>query len=921
MSAIHTAQLSFPLSSNSSAGTAHAPVIQRSGALRVGYRIICSAKYGPLRPCDFCDCAVFHVERGVSPHALRARCEGCRRGEVAFANLSTERNYPVSTIGTAVAPEMKVVSTSNEPAPKFNGEARDNHWLARNYAGRGFFVYPAMADGKAVVDRRLATTDIHTIDEWWGQWPHAVPVIDLARSKRAVLIAGKEGGVATAEKLFAEHGAVLSTGPAVSINGTHYYYFKHDGGQLGPVPAGLSLCRFIFAPGASLEDSGVAEIHVLRNGAVPPLPDFLRVKPSTIKLLQPDRSAVGEFVDSLFRHANPDAYVSLRAFRDDVDGKPPLFMHWVRVGAPDLVDQICEYIAKAANHADPYVFCPPVATFATPKTAATDNLSEGVALTVECDAGPEAARRTLVALLGPPTAQVYSGGTWQNPETGEAENKVHLHWRLKEPTRTPEEHKRLREARDLAATLVGGDASAKALVHPLRWPGSWHRKGEPRLARIEANPDVEIELMDALEKLREACPQQQDRPGDKQTAEALRAEDALDIAAALAVIPNNNVEWEEWNRIGMAVWAASGGRAFPAFDAWSQKSTKHDARTTKDRWDHYETSPPDRIGAGTLFYLAKQARPDWRKPSDSNKAPPPRPAPEPVQQAWPTMDEAAYYGLAGDIVRTMEPHTEADPVAILAQLLTYVGNVGGNTAHYQHEEDLHHTNLFVTLVGASSKGRKGVSGNRAKSVLKDVDPTWIADRMKGGLSSGEGLISEVRDEVRRWNVKDQEEEIIDPGVKDKRLMITEPEFARVLAVAQRQGNNLSMILRQAYDSSQLSTMMRNSPLIATNPHISQVTHITVEELRAELTRTDVANGFANRYMNFLVKRSKLLPHGGNLDVRVLGSLQPKPYREGRIQTRCERQPRWQARRCSGSSGARAKALRRSDRNPREDYAK
>ena len=53
----------------------------------------------------------------------------------------------------------------------------------------------------------------------------------------------------------------------------------------------------------------------------------------------------------------------------------------------------------------------------------------------------------------------------------------------------------LKRARDLAAGLVGGDPSNKPVCHPIRWPGSWHRKAEPRLCEIEqVNADVEIEL-------------------------------------------------------------------------------------------------------------------------------------------------------------------------------------------------------------------------------------------------------------------------------------------------------------------------------------------------------------------------------------------------------------------------------------------
>ncbi len=39
-------------------------------------------------------------------------------------------------------------------------------------------------------------------------------------------------------------------------------------------------------------------------------------------------------------------------------------------------------------------------------------------------------------------------------------------------------------------------------------------------------------------------------------------------------------------------------------------------------------------------------------------------------------------------------------------------------------------------------------------------------------------------------------------------------------------------------------------------------HITADELRAELTATEIANGFANRFLFVAVKRSKLLPFGG-----------------------------------------------------------
>jgi hypothetical protein len=115
--------------------------------------------------------------------------------------------------------------------------------------------------------------------------------------------------------------------------------------------------------------------------------------------------------------------------------------------------------------------------------------------------------------------------------------------------------------------------------------------------------------------------------------------DPLRVAAALNVIPNGGepADWEAWNRIGMAAWAATGGSdlGFAAFDAWSGRHPAYDAVETRGRWEHYRGSPPTKIGAGTLFRLAKQAW-EMREPEE---APEPQPEPEPVQEPPPAPDD------------------------------------------------------------------------------------------------------------------------------------------------------------------------------------------------------------------------------------------------------------------------------------------
>jgi hypothetical protein len=241
----------------------------------------------------------------------------------------------------------------------------------------------------------------------------------------------------------------------------------------------------------------------------------------------------------------------------------------------------------------------------------------------------------------------------------------------------------------------------------------------------------------------------------------------------------------------------------------------------------------------------------------------------------PELGREAYVGLAGSVVDMISPHSEADPVAILIQFLAAAGNLVGRRCYYQVESDRHHANLFAVLVGQSSKARKGTSWGRVKAVAKVADSAWGEDRCRGGLSSGEGLINEVRDSVTKWDAKTQTWDEVDPGISDKRLMLIEPEFAGALSVMERHGNTISPLLRRAWDGDTLATMTRSSPLKSTGSHISIVGHITEDELRARLTRTDAANGFANRFLFPLVKRSKELPFGGELtdsEIQALGEM-------------------------------------------------
>lgn len=231
---------------------------------------------------------------------------------------------------------------------------------------------------------------------------------------------------------------------------------------------------------------------------------------------------------------------------------------------------------------------------------------------------------------------------------------------------------------------------------------------------------------------------------------------------------------------------------------------------------------------------------------------------------WPTLAVQASQGLAGEIVETIAPNTESDPVAILALFLSAYGNMIGRGAHFKVESDTHYCKVWPVLVGDSGKGRKGTAQTRVDGLLADADSQWYYNCQAQGLSSGEGLINNVRD--RKTKEKDGETIVVDEGVIDKRVLVTEPEFAGPLTMMVREGNNLSVVLRMAWDNTTLQTMTKNQPEKATKSHITVVAHTNQDELIKHLTSAKLGGGVGNRFFFLQVRRSKVLPYGGEEDV-------------------------------------------------------
>jgi hypothetical protein len=285
-------------------------------------------------------------------------------------------------------------------------------------------------------------------------------------------------------------------------------------------------------------------------------------------------------------------------------------------------------------------------------------------------------------------------------------------------------------------------------------------------------------------------------------------------------------------------------RSLPTLAAINRRRTELNAYQARQ-----EAAEPaiaaDELPAEYPAHLPEESRPldDQESPQDlqlsypgdayPNEYPEPSAAPSPrlFTPTPPELAVPAFYGIAGRIVNSLAPHTEADPAAILLQFLAAFGNLVGPASHCRVGATRHGLNLFVVLVGESSKARKGTSWRQISSLLAEADPLWSASRITTARPTPGAILHALRDQL---------------PVTDRRLFLLSEEFASVLHALGREAGQLSPLLRCAWDGGDLCAHDGHRAVQVTAAHISIVGHVTRADLAHHLSHTESTNGFANR---------------------------------------------------------------------------
>jgi hypothetical protein len=238
----------------------------------------------------------------------------------------------------------------------------------------------------------------------------------------------------------------------------------------------------------------------------------------------------------------------------------------------------------------------------------------------------------------------------------------------------------------------------------------------------------------------------------------------------------------------------------------------------------------------------------------------------------PPMRQEAFHGVIGEIVTLMAGHCESSPEVLLLHGLVIVGSIIGRSAYVYGGGPQLYPNEFAIFVGETARGRKGTAYSMWEQLAQVVNSDWFDGCLSGQTQTGEGIVHRVRDE--RYGVtpgkkkkgEPLEEVLLDAGISDKRLLIIEEEFSHALKMAQRSGNTLSETLRKAWDSPRsLRTDNKNSPLKASDPHVSLIGHTTRDELLATLKMVDLNNGMANRVLWCAARRTGDMPNAEFLE--------------------------------------------------------
>jgi primase-like protein/bifunctional DNA primase/polymerase-like protein/uncharacterized protein DUF3987 len=244
---------------------------------------------------------------------------------------------------------------------------------------------------------------------------------------------------------------------------------------------------------------------------------------------------------------------------------------------------------------------------------------------------------------------------------------------------------------------------------------------------------------------------------DKPAAGLAQEGTILAIKSALAWLPNADLDYDSWMRIGMALKGALGEAGADLFASWSAQAGKNDPAFTDKSWAGFN---PTRIGAGTIYHLAMERgwKPDAALVLDGSIEPETVHPAAGLLAAMSGEDESGGAqeassdwrpeqspfsltippGLIGELTDYMlKTARRPQPLLSLGASLCAVGALMGR--NYRTESNLR-SNLYIVGVADSGSGK-----NHSREIVNELFVAAGLSHHLGGnkIASGSGLLTAV----------------------------------------------------------------------------------------------------------------------------------------------------------------------------------
>lgn len=225
-----------------------------------------------------------------------------------------------------------------------------------------------------------------------------------------------------------------------------------------------------------------------------------------------------------------------------------------------------------------------------------------------------------------------------------------------------------------------------------------------------------------------------------------------ELSDVMSYIPNNDLPYEDWIGIGMAVHHTTGGTGFDIWRQWSATSTKHDPKMMERKWYSFGKSA-NPVTAGTLIHRASQN--GWTMPVTFS------PDGKLLEEEQHVAGDGLPFDIAG--IDLTEPPGFVGDVAhwidsqgfrprrrlAVAAALVSVGNIGG--LRYIDDTTGVSANIFAFCIAGSGSGKDAVLG----AAMQLHQAAGISGAVHGGIKSEQEMTRNLLEHQASFYIVDE----------------------------------------------------------------------------------------------------------------------------------------------------------------------